>query len=273
MLAQGVRWLDDWFALEDVAPGVIAIGEPRFYQINWSYLITGTRRALLLDTGTGIRDMAKAVRGLTTLPVTALPSHMHYDHTGGLAGFPHIAVPDLPLLREGERDGWFTPRDDLFVGSWEGMRWTPVKVKDWLPIGSTIDLGGRSLQLLHTPGHSPDSVSLLDEASDILFAADFVYPGKLYAQIENSDAAAYLDAATALLPRLKPGTAIFCAHGKPDAEKLNRAPRLGTGDIADLKASLELLKASGQQPSSWPVNERMTLLLSPDSLASWQSPA
>ena len=81
------------------------------------------------------------------------------------------------------------------------------------------------------------------------------------------------DVATALLPHLGPGTDIFCAHGKPDADKLNRAPRLGTGDIADLKASLERLKASGQQPASWPVNDRMTLLLSPQSLASWQSPA
>ena len=38
MLASGVSWLDDWFAIEEVAPGVIAIGEPRFHQINWNDL-------------------------------------------------------------------------------------------------------------------------------------------------------------------------------------------------------------------------------------------
>ena len=74
MLCEGVIWLDDWFAVEEVAPGVIAIGEPRFHQINWNYLILGTRRALMLDTGPGVRDISKAVRSLTTLPVTALPS-------------------------------------------------------------------------------------------------------------------------------------------------------------------------------------------------------
>lgn len=87
MLCDGVTWLDDWFAIEEVAPGVIAIGEPRFHQINWNYLILGTRRALMFDTGPGVRNIAAAVRKLTTLPVTALPSHMHFDHTGGLAGF------------------------------------------------------------------------------------------------------------------------------------------------------------------------------------------
>ena len=85
MLGKGVRWFDDWFAIEQVAPGVTAIGEPRFHQLNWNYLIEGNRRALLLDTGPGVRDIAKVVRALTNLPVTALPSHMHFDHTGGLA--------------------------------------------------------------------------------------------------------------------------------------------------------------------------------------------
>ena len=174
MLSLGVRWFDDWFAIEEVAPGVIAIGEPRFHQINWNYLILGTRRVLLFDTGPGVRDISKVVRALTTLPVTALPSHMHFDHTGGLAKFGNIAMADLALLREFDKDGWFNPSDDIYRGFREGMVWTPVKVKHWLPIGMKIDLGGRQLDLLHTPGHSPDSVSLWDATANILFAADFI---------------------------------------------------------------------------------------------------
>jgi len=271
MLAAGVTWLDDWFAVEEVAPGVISIGEPRFHQNNWSYLILGQRRALLFDTGTGVRDMAKAVRRLTTLSVTALPSHMHFDHTGGLAGFRRIMVPDLPVLRACERDGWLLPTDDLYVGWWEGMTWTPVRVNEWLPIGTMLDLGGRILELLHTPGHSPDSVSLLDAKGQLLFAADFVYPGKLYAQIRNSDVKSYLESAEALLPRLEQGTSVLCAHGRPDAQRLHRAPRLERQDVADLAESLRRLKASGQRPAAWPVNERMSLLLSEDAFASWQA--
>ena len=270
MLCEGVTWLDDWFAVEEVAPGVLAIGEPRFHQINWNYLILGTRRALLFDTGPGIRNIAAAVRRLTTLPVTALPSHLHFDHTGGLAGFGNIALADLPIIRGCMRDGWLFPTDDLYVGYWEGMTWTPVKPAQWLPIGSDIDLGGRRLTLLHTPGHSPDSVSLLDREDGLLFAADFVYPGKLYAQIANSDLKDYLDSAEALLPEIAEGTTILSAHGRPDAQRLHRAPRLARQDVADLAASLRRLKASGERPAAWPVNDRMSLLLSDDAFRSWQ---
>lgn len=271
MLSPGVRWFDDWFAIEDVAPGVIAIGEPRFHQINWNYLILGNRRALLFDTGPGVRDISKVVCALTTLPVTALPSHMHFDHTGCLSTFRNIAVPDLPVLRACETGGWLNPTGDLYVGYWEGMTWTPVKVNQWLPIGSRIDLGGRVLELLHTPGHSPDSVSLHDREAGLLFAADFVYPGKLYAQIRNSDLKSYHETAQVLVEALPEQTTIFCAHGKPDANRLHRAPRLSRQDVADLANSLGALKATGQRPSAWPVNERMSLLLSDEAFASWQA--
>ena len=271
MLARGVRWFDDWFAVEDVAPGVIAIGEPRFHQINWNYLIVGRRRALLFDTGPGVRDIAVVVRALTSLPVTALPSHMHFDHTGNLHRFDTIAMADLAVLRACERDGVFHASDDLFRGFKEGMAWTPVRVKQWLPIGSIIDLGGRQLQIIHTPGHSPDSISLRDHAANILFAADFIYPGPLYAQFPGADLAAYLETAQALSPQLEPDTQILCAHGQADDAGKHRAPRLGRADIADLADSLTRLRNSGQRPKTWPVNDRMTLLTSEPAFASWQS--
>jgi hypothetical protein len=99
MLAQGVRRFDDWFAIENIAPGVHAIGEPRFHQINWNYLIEGQHTALLFDTGPGVRDISEVVRTLTKLPLIALPSHLHFDHTGNLHRFQNIALADLPVLR------------------------------------------------------------------------------------------------------------------------------------------------------------------------------
>jgi glyoxylase-like metal-dependent hydrolase (beta-lactamase superfamily II) len=272
MLAQGVRWFDDWFAIEDIAPGVIAVGEPRFHQFNWSYLIAGQRRALLFDTGTGVRDVNPVLRALTSLPVTVLPSHLHYDHTGNIHRFTHVAMADLPVLRQGEHDGLFHAPDYLFLGADEGMVWTPVKISAWLVIGSVIELGGRSLEIVHTPGHAPDHISLFDRHRGIFFAADFVYPGPLYAFDPGADLASYLETAKALAGTLDRGTRLFCAHGTADTSGKHRAPELAHVEIDDLVSALELLRASGTRPRTWPVNSRMSLLTGEAAFEAWQSP-
>jgi len=270
MLAEGVRWFDDWFAIETVAPGVHAIGEPRFHQINWNYLIEGSERALLFDTGPGVRDISVVVSALTSKPLMVLPSHMHFDHTGNLHRFSHVALADLPVLRACMRGDVLYASDDLFRGFREGMVWKAVHIAEWWSIGHRIELGGSALELLHTPGHSPDSVSLRDVEANILLAADFIYPGPLYAQIPGADLAAYLATAETLLPRLNADTQILCAHGQPDGQGNHRAPVLARDDVADLSRALQALRTSGQQPNSWPVNERISLLTWPPAFAAWQ---
>src|SRR3954451_12381975 len=116
MLAPDVRWFDEWYAVEEIAPGIHAIGEPRYHQLNWNYLIAGKERALLFDTGPGLHDIAPVAASLTELPVTAMPSHLHYDHTGNLHRFSNLAMADLPVLRACELDGLVYATDDLYRG-------------------------------------------------------------------------------------------------------------------------------------------------------------
>jgi|SRR5215831_11441299 len=66
------HWNDDYFLLEEIDPTTLAIGEPRYYQGNCSYLIIGRQRAVLFDAGTGTRDIVPVVRSLTTLPITVI---------------------------------------------------------------------------------------------------------------------------------------------------------------------------------------------------------
>jgi hydroxyacylglutathione hydrolase len=271
MLAEGVRWFDDWFALENVAPGVHAIGEPRFHQINWNYLIEGQHTALLFDTGPAVRDISEVVRSLTKLPLITMPSHLHFDHTGNLHRFENIALADLPVLRACMRDGLLHATDDLFRGFLEGMVWKPVKISQWWSIGKRIDLGSRHLEVLHTPGHSPDSISLFDREANILFAADFIYPGPLYAQVPGANLADYLTTAGALLPQIDSQTKIFCAHGAPDEKGKHRAPMMDNQDVLDLQKTLKDLKNSGKTPKETTVNARMTLLANKAAYASWQA--
>lgn len=270
MLAEGVRWFDDWFAVREVAPGIHAIGEPRFHQINWNYLVIGGQRALLFDTGPGVRDILQVVKALTTLPVTAMPSHMHFDHTGNITRFPDVALADLPVLRAFERDGLMQEPGNLFLGHYEGMKWTPFRVSQWWPPGHIIDLGGRRLEVIHTPGHAPDHVALWDAEANVLLAADFLYLGALYAQVPGSDLAQYEAGCDVLLRRLDAGSRIFGAHGMPDAEGRHDAPQLARPDLAALRDTLKKLRNSGETPSRVEVNERMYLLIGPHAYEAWQ---
>src|ERR1700675_2753049 len=60
-LARG-RMVNDYFAVEDLGDGTFAIGEPRYYQQNYSYLIVGQTQAVLFDSGSGTRDISQIGR-------------------------------------------------------------------------------------------------------------------------------------------------------------------------------------------------------------------
>lgn len=198
-----IRWFDDWYLVDEIAPGLYGIGEPKYYQINWNYLVVGAERALLFDTGPGVRDISSVVQRLTDKPVTALLSHLHFDHTGNFHRFADTALADLPILRMCEQGGLFHAPDEMFLGSIDGLTWTPMPIRQWWPIGHRLDLGGTVLDILATPGHSPESISLLDRKRSILLAADFLYLGNLYGQIPGASLPDYLTAAEALAAELR----------------------------------------------------------------------
>ena len=266
-----VRWLDDYFTVEQVAPDTYAIGEPRYAQQNYNYLIVGEDTALLFDAGPGVRDVRSTAESLTDRPIVFLPSHFHYDHVGNEITFDEIAVVDLPHVRSRvDDDGLLTLLPMEHLGMAEGVNAPTWAVDHWWVPGTEIDLGNRKLTLIYTPGHTTDSVSLLDEANQILFSGDYLYTGDLYGFLPNSSMADYQATALTLLGNLQPGVVLLGAHRVSPPG----APRLSYQDVVDLAVGLRGIQngdieGHGSYPEAFPINDRLTMLAEPRWLQRW----
>ncbi|MAE96630.1 MAG: hypothetical protein CL910_18435 [Deltaproteobacteria bacterium] len=257
----GVEWFDDYFTVEWIDDATVAIGEPRYFQQTWSYLILGSERALLFDSGPGERDIRPVVDSLTALPVIALPSHLHYDHVGNVHRFEQVGMIDLPYLRARAPDGVLLPTETEHLGYLEGRPLRPLHVTHWWAPGEEVDLGGRSLRLLHAPGHTRDSMALHDAERHQLFSGDYLYPAPLFAFLPNSSLGDYLWTADRLLEILAEDAVIWAGHRAAPPG----APRTGFGDVRDLQRTLLSIRAGeaegeGLLPVEYRVNERISLL-------------
>jgi hydroxyacylglutathione hydrolase len=260
------RWADDYFTVETIDATTFAIGEPRYYQANYSYLILGSTRAVLFDAGTGTRDIVPVVRSLTALAVTVLPSHLHFDHVGAVGRFDRTALIDDPSLRARIVGSSLTLRRYEFLGFGDHLPAPTFRVDEWWAPDATVDLGDRVLRVIATPGHTPTSVSLYDRDRNQLFVGDFLYPGRLYAQLPGASRSAYLATATRLLTIVDPGTRIYTAHmAQPPAPA--RAPVLEVADLQALERSLIALDSghgewTGFYPRIYPVRASVSFATS-----------
>jgi glyoxylase-like metal-dependent hydrolase (beta-lactamase superfamily II) len=255
--------VDDYFAVEDLGNGVIAIGEPRYYQQNYAYLILGEKRALLFDASSGTRDVSPVVASLTHLPLTVMVSHLHFDHLGGIAPFDHVAMIDLPQTRADVSGGLFTPTRYEYLGFFDGRKPPSIRVTEWIKPGATIDLGGRMLTVLSTPGHTPTSIALFDPAKKWLFIGDFVYPTTLYAFLPGASLSAYQATTQRLLRTLPADTILWTAHCCRTDGGI-QAPWLDMTNLRDLDRALTGIRAWKAQPTGfypwrYPVDSQMTL--------------
>ena len=124
------------------------------------YLVEGNDKAVLIDAGTRITELDKIVASLTKKPVMLVVTHAHPDHTGS-------AINYFPELYIGAGDA-----ASPFVSSYKG---TIKKLKD----GDVIELGGRTLDVVATPGHTPGSTTFIDKAAGYGFSGDSFGSGNL----------------------------------------------------------------------------------------------
>jgi glyoxylase-like metal-dependent hydrolase (beta-lactamase superfamily II) len=223
--------------------GVYLISEPG--HVN-SWLIEGSRDAILFDTGLGVVNIREVAEQVTPKRLMVVNSHYHFDHTGGNRFFDEFAIhrigaelvakPSPPELAEGymaytqrllEAWGPYRQADDLYFHLLTAERMirplppgfkpaeysvVPTIPKRLLEDGDVLDLGERKLQVLHTPGHSPDCICLFDEANGLLFGGDTINTGPIYAQLEDSDLERFASSTARLAGMADSYRRVFVCH-------------------------------------------------------------
>jgi len=148
------------------------------YEKPFLYLLFGRDKVLLLDTGAGKADVARAVKHvidgwlarnrLASIPLIVAHTHAHGDHTAGDA--------QLRVL----------PNTTLVAPNLQAVQ-TFFGFRNWPEDIITFDLGNRVLDVIPIPGHEPTSIAIYDRQTGVLFTGDSLYPGRLYVR----DAAEY----------------------------------------------------------------------------------
>lgn len=87
--------MEDWFQIQQLDDATYVISEPKHYEETNSYLLLGTQRALLIDSGLGVADMRTITNQLTALPVTVVATHVHWNHIGSHGSYDTVLVMSL----------------------------------------------------------------------------------------------------------------------------------------------------------------------------------
>jgi glyoxylase-like metal-dependent hydrolase (beta-lactamase superfamily II) len=188
----------DWFDVYRVSENLFVFHEARHWEESVVSLLVGRDEALLVDTGCGIGNLREAVEEVTDRPVTVVNTHTHLDHIGGNRLFDKIFVFDHPVSRRVAASGASREAleaeilaEGLITGPWprgfevEAFELPPFEVDRWLADGDRIDIGGAELEVIHTPGESPDHLSLLDRTNRLLFCGDILLHGAVWTHLEG----------------------------------------------------------------------------------------
>lgn len=187
----------EWFTVEEIDAETYAISEYRHWEETHCYLLCGAEKAILIDTGLGIANIKKVVDRLTSLPVTVITTHVHWDHIGGHKYFDDIAVSSdekdwlstkFPIpLAVVKKNIAREPHDfppDFNIDDYTIFQGVPKKLMN---DNDCFDLGDRRLVVIHTPGHSPGHCCFYEPERKYLYTGDLIYSGCLDAFYPTTD--------------------------------------------------------------------------------------
>jgi glyoxylase-like metal-dependent hydrolase (beta-lactamase superfamily II) len=165
-----------------------------------AYLVDGKTHVLLVDVCSGQEGLKGIVQQLTgNKPVKVALTHGHHDHSGGIKYFTDIYmhVADTGMLPKG----------------------TNVNIH-FINDGDVIDIGGKVLEVISIPGHSPGSLVFLNKEERYVFTGDGIGSTLVWAHISNDPLTVYVESVKKI-ERIKDKIdEIYAGHHEQEAVKL-----------------------------------------------------
>ena len=179
------------YFVEEIAKGIYKIYEQRNASV---YLVTGEKKACLIDTAYGLTNLRELVSSYTDLPVTVVNTHGHIDHVLGNHWFDNARLNSADKYMYDEITMQFSfminePWVMDFYGDFvkeidpENVHFPePVNISE----GDIIDLGGRTIEVYEVPGHTKGSIVLIDRSDKICYSGDSIIE-QLWLFLEESE--------------------------------------------------------------------------------------
>ena len=200
----------------------------KLYEDTWAvedggvrfFVIAGSRKALVVDTGFGDVDVVAAARTLTDLPLMLLNTHADGDHIGGNSAFDWA---------------YMHPSEGIVYHNISNNSGKTVPVWE----GEIIDLGWRQLEIIHLPGHTPGSITVLDRTYKALIGGDSIQEnGRIYMFGLHRDMEAYIASLRRLMDRAEDFDFIYPSHARLCVDK-SIVPKLIDGAVSVLAGQVE----------------------------------
>ena len=204
-----------WFKHDRIRDDLFLISEPHHHWFSRAniWLVRGRDADMLVDTGLGVSSLKLYLAELLDKPLKVVASHVHFDHSGSCHEFDQVFIHsnEHAALCNGDQDRMlalpehnFVPQKDFELLPYEGFTASEYTVKACpqatkLDHGDVIDLGDRTFEVMHLPGHSPGSIGLYDRKAGQFFSGDVVYDGELLDQLSASVIDDYLCSMVRLL--------------------------------------------------------------------------
>ncbi len=200
-----------WFRRRAVDDSVTVLDEPHVDGMIHANIwhVRGADRDLLIDSGCGISPLRPALPESDRDEPLLVLTHGHLDHMGGAHEFDGCWAYTTAAIETPQPGSLLGPEladalgldfplpsilvDALPFAGYEVADYAvqPARVTRRLSEGDRVELGDMTFTVLHVPGHSPDSIALLDEHDGVLFSGDVVYDDVLLDNIKGADPAAY----------------------------------------------------------------------------------